>query len=214
MPFEEYWIGKGLPLDDLWRDFDSGTEYIRKFKSIDPYVLRLTFENHPLASPLFDHFDHEILYKTVKGTFHDVKQECLSRNAYEEAAPIFLYRVERGSGIFEFLGEFDPILTYVTALGAAMMYYRIAIQKDQDFDEKKWKFIRTNFPRASDTDIQAYMKAWTTWGRRRILQRLIEQGLHRIEVSKDSFKGDKSSSEVEMVDITKLLEKESEEEDI
>lgn len=211
MSFEEYWIGKGLELEELWKSFESGGGYIRKFESIEPYLLRLTFENHPITAPLFD---HEVLYKTVKGTFHDVKAECLTQQAYDAAAPIFLYRVERGSGIFEFLGELDPILTYVAALGAAMMYYRSAAQKDQDFDEKKWKFIRSEFPRARDIEINAYMKAWTTWGRRRILHRLIKQGLHRIEVSKFSFDGSQRPEITETIDVTKLLETISEDKDV
>ncbi len=90
MSVEQYWMGKGLDLDGLWRDFDEGSPYIRKISPTALYVLRLTFADHPPHLPLFD---HEVIFKTVKGTFHDVKAECLSPAAYDEAAPIFLYRV-------------------------------------------------------------------------------------------------------------------------
>jgi hypothetical protein len=48
-------------------------------------LLRLTFAEHPQRLPLFD---FEVLFKTVKGTFHDVKAECLTREEYDRAAPI------------------------------------------------------------------------------------------------------------------------------
>ena len=202
MSFDEYWIGKGQDLDRLWKDFESGSGYIEKFGTIEPYLLRLTFTNHPVHLPLFD---HEVLFKTVKGTFHDIKKECFTPEAYETASPIFLYRVERGSGIFEFLAQFDPLLTYVSAIAAAMMYYRNASVKDEKLDEAKLIFIREQFPGASNADTLAYMKAWTTWGKRRILYRLIESGLDRVEVSRKPFKGTEPPEKTEMVDVPKLL---------
>lgn len=114
MSVEQYWMGKGLDLDSLWDDFDNGSPYVQKVVASRLYLLRLTFENHPSHLPLFD---LEVLFKTVKGTFHDVKAECLTREAYERAAPIFLHRVDRGSGVFEFLAQFDPLMTWVVALG-------------------------------------------------------------------------------------------------
>ena len=100
MSAEQYWMGKGLDLDRLWLDFDNGSGYERKVAASPLHLLRLTFTEHPVHLPLFD---HEVVYKTVKGTFHDVKSECLHPEAYDAAAPIFLHRVERGSGVFEFL---------------------------------------------------------------------------------------------------------------
>lgn len=203
MSYQEYWIGKGINLDSLWKDFDSGHAYIDKFKTIEPYLLRLTFTGYPENLPLFD---HEVIYKTVKGTFHDVKKECLTPREYDEASPIFLYKVNRGSGIFEFLAQFDPLMTYIVALAAAMKYYRSAFQDDQSIDEKRFNLIRSNFPDASQKDVLAYMKAWTTWGRRRILHRLIENGLTKIEVSKSSFDGSKGSEKCETIDIIEIID--------
>jgi hypothetical protein len=181
MSIEHYWMGKDLDLDSLWGDFDQGSGYIQKVSTSSLHLLRLTFDEHPVRLPLFD---HEVIFKTVKGTFHDVKAECLTPEAYDQAAPIFLHRVDRGSGIFEFLGQFDPLMTWVVALGAAARWYRNSLAADQDFDEKRLAFIRTNFPNARTADVQAYMKAWTTFSRRRVLQRLIGQHLKGVEVSK------------------------------
>jgi len=181
MSVEQYWMGKGLDLDGLWRDFDSGSGYEQKVAASPLHLLRLTFDDHPLRLPLFD---LEVLFKTVKGTFHDVKAECLTREAYDRAAPISLHRVDRGSGVFEFLAQFDPLMTWVVALGAAATWYRTSLAAGQELDETRLAFIRTNFPNASTSDVQAYMKAWTTFGRRRVLQQLIGQHLGRVEVSK------------------------------
>lgn len=180
MSVENYWMGKGLDIEGLWRDFDAGTGYVQKTSASSLHLLRLTFGNHPLHLPLFD---HEVIYKTVKGTFHDVKAECFTPAAYDDAAPIFLHRVDRGSGIFEFLAQFDPLMTWVVALGSAALWYRKALSSDQEFDEKRLAFIQAKFPNASASDVQAYMKAWTTFGRRRVLHRLIGQQLERVEVS-------------------------------
>ena len=181
MSIENYWMGRDLDLDGLWRDFDAGSGYIQKVSGSSLHLLRLTFAEHPVRLPLFD---HEVLFKTVKGTFHDVKAECLTREQYDRAAPIFLHRVDRGSGVFEFLAQFDPLMTWVVALGAAAAWYRKALADDQALDETRLRFIRENFPGASTSDVQAYMKAWTTFQRRHVLQRLIGQHLGRVEVSK------------------------------
>lgn len=184
MPIEQYWIGKGLDLEEVWSDYDQGAGYIAKVASTRSHLLRLVFQGQPNHLPLFD---HEAIYKTVKGTFHDVKAECLSPQAYDAATPIFLYRIDRGSGIFEFLAELQPLFPYLAALGATLMWYRAAFAKDADLDEKNWNFIKSNFPKASDSDRAAYMKAWTTWGRRNVLARLVKQGLHRVEVSREAI---------------------------
>lgn len=205
MSVEQYWIGKDLELDQLWEDFESGREYIQEVSKCRLHLLRLTFAGHPIQMPLFD---HEIIYKTVKGTFHDVKTECFTPEAYAEAVPIFLYSVERGSGIFEFLAQFDPLITWVVALGAAATWYRKALVLDNNFDQERFLFIKRNFPNASATDIKAYMKAWTTFGRRRVLHRLIDQGLRRVEMSREPLSDamQQSQSMVDMQVIVHLRE--------
>jgi hypothetical protein len=148
-------------------------------------------------------FDHEVLFKTVKGTFHDVKAECLTPKAYDESVPIFLYRVDRGSGVFEFLAQFDPLMTWIVALGAAAMWYRKAVAADQKFDDDRLAFLRKNFPNIDTSETRAYMKAWTTWGRRRVLERLIDQDLQRVEMSKSRY--DPSVPPI-MVDMSGIVE--------
>jgi len=122
------------------RDFDDGSGYIKKVSSSRLHLLRLTFGDHPVRLPIFD---LEVLYKTVKGTFHDVKAECMTPAEYNRAAPIFLHRLDRSSGIFEFLAQFDPLMTWVVALGAAVAWYQKSLAADHELDEKRLTFIRT-----------------------------------------------------------------------
>ena len=202
MSVEQYWMGKDLDLDSLWQDFDSGSGYMQKVAASQLHLLRLTFAGHPTNLPLFD---HEVVFKTVKGTFHEVKAECLTPKAYDDAAPIFLHRVDRGSGVFEFLAQFDPLMTWVVALGAAAMWYRTSLAADQELDEKRLAFIRKEFPTASLSDVQAYMKAWTTFSRRRVLERLIGQNLQRVEVSKTPYSPPVSPTMVDMKIVVALV---------
>ena len=132
MSIEQYWMGKGLDLDGLWQDFDNGVGYMEKVATSQLHLLRLTFADHPLHLPLFD---FEVVFKTIKGTFHDVKVECLTHEAYAQAAPIFLHRLDRGSGVFEFLAQFDPLITWIVALGAAAKWYRQSFAAGQELDE-------------------------------------------------------------------------------
>jgi len=201
MSVEKYWIGKDLDLEDLWRDFDDGAGYMQKVANSQLHLLRMTFAGHPLNLPLFD---LEVVFKTVKGTFHDVKAECLTREAYDEAAPIFLYRVDRGSGVFEFLAQFDPLMTWIVALAAAATWYRNSFAADQKLDKERLAFIRTNFPNASVHDVQAYIKAWTTFGRRRVLHRLISQQLGQVEVSQAPHRPSESQTMIDMHFVVEL----------
>jgi hypothetical protein len=95
-------------------------------------------------------------------------------------------------------------MTWVVALGAAATWYRTSLAADQELDEKRLTFIRANFPNASTSDVQSYMKAWTTFGRRRVLQRLIGQHLGRVEVSKAPHNPPESPTMVDMKVVVAL----------
>ena len=211
MSVEEYWMGIGLDLDQVWKDFDDGLGYIEKIGGSDLYLLRLTFSVPTNQLPLFN---HEAIYKTVKGTYHDVKAECFTPDKYDSAAPIYLQSIRRGSGIFEFLGQLDPMLTWLVALGAAAHGYRALLSKDQQIDKERLMFIRENFPGASIKDELAYMKAWTTFGRRRVLHRLIDQGLSRVELSKDTVKPEIEKVEPAVINMAVVVPLEHQDENV
>lgn len=206
MDYEEYWIGKGIDLDSLWDIYEEGQGYVAKVCDSELHLIRLTFSGPPSTLPLFD---HEVIYKTVKGTFHDVKEECFDPERYNRSVPIFMRRIDRGSGIFEFLGQFDPVLTWIAAIGGAMLVYRKLLSADQDYDQKRLDFLLSKFPQGSREDVSAYMKAWTTFGRRRILQRLIKHGLEKVEVSTLPISSDPNVPSPTMLDLEEVLEEDN-----
>ncbi|HEY4944371.1 MAG TPA: hypothetical protein VII56_23285 [Rhizomicrobium sp.] len=110
---EEYWIGKGIDYKSLWSAYDRGKGYQEKFYSTRAHLIRIEFKDPNLKEPLFN---HEVIYKTIKGLFHDLKKANLSADEYANAAPIFLYRIDRGSSVWEFLGELRQLLTLGTTL--------------------------------------------------------------------------------------------------
>jgi hypothetical protein len=212
MSVAHYWMGKDLDLDSLWQDFDNGVGYVQKVSSSSLHVLRLTFAQHPLDLPLFD---HEAVFKTVKGTFHDVKAECFSSEAYSEAAPIFLQRVDRGSAVYEFLAELYPLTTWIVALGAAVTWCQKSLAARQKsvaewhaLAEQKLAFIKTNFPDANAYDVQAFMNAWTIFGSRHALHRLIGQRLEKVEVSLSPHSSQHQALMVDMNAVVELARRE------
>lgn len=204
MSIEEYWMGKDIDLERLWKDFEEGQGYITKVSNSQLYLLRLTFSGPGANLPLFD---HELIYKTVKGTFHDIKKDCFDQSRYNRAAPIFLRKIDRGSGVFEFLAQFDPLITWISALGGAIVILKNLQYKDQEYDEARLKFLLAHFPNASKEDISAYLKAWTTWGRRRVLQKLIQHGLKKVEISKSPLSPDPNAALPELINIGDLVSK-------
>jgi hypothetical protein len=102
MSVEEYWIGQGVDYKAVWVSYEEGLGYIDKFRKMRVHALRIELAQFPSDLPLFN---HEAVYKTIKGYFHDLKQQCLSPGESDVAGPLFLYSVERASGIWTFLGE-------------------------------------------------------------------------------------------------------------
>lgn len=202
MPFYEYWIGRNIDYDALWKDFDEGQGYIDKFNSMEVHLLRLTFQNFPSHLPLFN---YEAISKTVKGTFHDIKKECLSTVEYEHAGPIFLYKIDRGSAEWSFLAELNPLLMYGTALVSAIYAYQKMTKQSLENAEKKLSILKSHFPDASPLDAQAFLKALTPLGRHKVMSRLIEQRLYKIELSKYPFSGELEQLEAEMVNLENVL---------
>jgi hypothetical protein len=91
---DRYWIGARINYEEIWTAYESGLGYIDKFRSIPAHILTIEFEHSYLSDPLFD---HEAIFKTLKGLFHDLKQQNLSEKEFNNSRPMFLYSVERGS---------------------------------------------------------------------------------------------------------------------
>jgi hypothetical protein len=61
--FDEYWIGKGIDLDEVWAVFEDGQAYVRKFEKRPVHLMTVTFSNVRMSAPLYD---HEAIFKTIK----------------------------------------------------------------------------------------------------------------------------------------------------
>src|SRR5437868_10692181 len=135
-PTFEYWIGEGVDYDGVWAAYESGSGYVQKFHSMRVHLLRITLREPPRELPLFN---FEAVYKTLKGYFHDVKKAYLTGDEYEGAGPVFVYRVDRSSGIWDFLGELRQLLMFGTSLAdEKLMGERIA------GIDKRMEFLRKN----------------------------------------------------------------------
>lgn len=108
MSSEEYWIGKGTNYKNIWEDYLNIKEAeIKKFNSRTYFPMQIKFDFPDSSMPVFN---HEVIYKTLKGCYHDLEKHCLSSEEYNNSGPLFLNRLERGSGVFEFLGEFQGLI--------------------------------------------------------------------------------------------------------
>lgn len=195
----EYWIGQDVDYDRLWDAYDQGKGYIDKYHSMSVHLIRIKFKQQPSDLPLFN---FEAVFKTIKGYFHDLKSLCLSENEYMTAGPLFIYSVERGSGFWTFLGELRQLLL----LGTTMADEKVIGQKIENM-EKRIDFLQKHFGDAvQPDDFKMFMKARTPRQLEKAVQRLFEQGIESVEVSREPFLGDTKKVESTLVDIKGLLD--------
>lgn len=195
MSVEEYWIGRDIDYQAVWRSYKDGLGYIDKFRTMRVHLLRIELRQFPCDMPLFN---HEAIYKTIKGYFHDLKQQCFSRDEYDVAGPLFLYSVERASGIWTFLGELPQVLL----LGATLADGKVMGQELENLD-KKLSILIHNFGGAavSRDAFQAFMRANTSTQLQAAVERLFEEGPCKIQISKQLFDGDMPMAERSLVVI-------------
>jgi hypothetical protein len=191
---EEYWIGKEVGYGSLWDAYEAGGDYIEKFRSMRVHLLRITLREQPREYPLFN---FEAVYKTVKGYFHDLKKSCLTSEEYDTAGPLFIYRVDRSSGVWEFLGELRQLLM----LGTSLADEKVMGEKLDNLD-KRMDFFRRHFGNAANPrDFEMFMRAKTPRQLERAVQNLIKQGVQKVEVSREPFLGDVKSVEATLIDL-------------
>jgi len=199
MDVGEYWIGRNVDYDGVWTAYDDGSGYIDKFWSMRAYALRITLTQPNQRAPIFN---FEAVYKTFKGYFHDLKHACLSPDEYNRAGPLFIYSVDRGSGIWTFLGELRQLLLFGTTLAdEQLMGQRISNL------EKKLDILGRYFGnQALDHDaFAAFAEAKTPSDLDRALKKLFEQGLEKVEISKLPFTGDIRQIESSFIELKKII---------
>jgi hypothetical protein len=115
------------------------------------------FEVPPAADPLFS---FEAVFKTTKRYFHDMKQLCLSRREYDEAAPLYFYGVPRGSAIWQWLGELRQLILFGTTHGGFRWWHRKLSQVLNTFaDESGESFATARAIRPGRDAIRRYSES-------------------------------------------------------
>jgi len=194
----EYWIGEGVDFSGVWSAYDEGKAYEEKFRTMRVHLIQFTFREQPPNLPLFN---HEAIYKTIKGYFHDLKRLCLSSNDYATAGPLFLYEVNRGSGVWSFLGELRQLLLFGTTLADQ----KLVGQKLDNID-KKLNILEKYFGGAIyPEDFEAFMRARTPRDLELAVKRMIAEGLQKVEISRKSFTGEIKDTRRELIDVKEVI---------
>src|SRR5260370_32923011 len=199
MTEHEYWIGKNIDYRSVWQAYEDGVKYIGKFRSMRVHLLRIELTQFPADQALFN---HEAVYKTIKGYFHDFKQHCLSDDEYISAGPLFLYSVDRGSGIWNFLGQPRQLL----AFGATLADGKILGQELENV-EKKLEILQKDFAGLVDPkDFKKFMRAKSPKDLILAVEKLVAQGIRRVDVSQEPFQGSMANTAKSLINLTKLLQ--------
>jgi hypothetical protein len=194
----EYWIGEEIQYESLWKAYESGFAYIDKFRSMRVHLLRVELTQFPVDLPLFN---HEAVYKTIQGYFHDFKRACLTHEEYDRAGPLFLYSVNRASGVWNFLGELPLILLFAMTLGAGKV-----IGETLSDVEAKLRIVQQFFPDTLDlVELQRFMEAETPAAVHSAVQKLLAQGIKQLGVSQKPFDGNVKRAERSIISVTNII---------
>lgn len=205
--FYEYWIGKDVNLKKYWDAYKSGQGYMSKFSDMECHVIEITFDYPPKELPLFN---LEPVYKTLKSYYHEIKRDILSKEEYNSAGPLFVYEINRGSGIWTFLGE----LWYGLVLGTSLTEEKIKGQQLDNLD-RKLRMLKEYFGEENVRPelFDVFMRANTPIETQEALQNLFQEKIKTIRISKHPFTGEIEENRVEMIDIKVLLTQRDSEKD-
>src|SRR3989338_3619306 len=181
MSVSEYWIGKGIDLNGVWGAYEQGAGYIEKFKSMETHLIRITFENPSMRYPLFE---FEAVFKTMKAYFHEVKRLSLTNDEYNEAGPLFLYEVGRGSTIWSFLGGLRHLLLFGKTLSdESVKNLKLDNQlKELEIFEKKVAILKEHFGGAvHPEDFEKFIRARQPEELREALSKAMSRGIKKVE---------------------------------
>ncbi|MBS9461245.1 hypothetical protein LV716_07375 [Flagellimonas sp. HMM57] len=199
MDIYEYWIGRNVNYRDYWEAYDAGQGYKMKFESMTSHIIEIEFENPTIDLPLFN---QEAIYKTLKGYYHDLKKYCLSESEYGSAGPLFLYEINRGSGIWTFLGELPYILLYGTTLTREKI-----IGQRLDNMEKKLKIMKEYFGNGIRPELyDSFMKAKSPREIESAVERLFQERIKDIRISEQPFNGNIEETRQTLISLNEKLD--------
>jgi hypothetical protein len=193
MNMYEYWIGRDIDYMSIWQAYEEGGAYIDKFLSMRVHILRLELTQFSSDLPLFN---HEAVHKTIKGFFHDLKRHGLSKEEYLATGPLFLYSVDRGTGIWNFLGELEPLLALAITLIEGKIRNKILVNSS-----KTRQILYENFRGVNPKDIERIMRANSRKDLQFALSKLASQRIQGVKVSKAPFEGNFGAAEKTLFDM-------------
>jgi hypothetical protein len=141
-------------------------------------------------------FDHEAVFKTLKGLFHDLKKENLSPEEYYIAGPMYLYSVERGSSVYKFLGGLRELLMH----GLTLDDVKITKAHQQDI-QGRIDFLKKNFREVDDEAARKYLTARTTYEMDEAFEKLMQRGIKSIKISAEPMNGEVELRDIKMIEL-------------
>jgi hypothetical protein len=194
MSVYEYWIGRDVKLDAVWRDYESGGGYEQKFRQTTCHLIEIEFDEPPIGDPIFA---FEAMFKTTKRYFHDLKQLCMSARDYEEAAPLYFYGVERGSSVWQWLGELRQLILFGTTLGDEKV-----VGQTLDNLDKKLSILRKYFGSGvNPKDFDAFMRARAQPEVEAAVRKMLKQKIKSVRISRrpvDQLQSPKASGFIDV----------------
>lgn len=201
MSVYEYWIGQKVDLDGVWRDYEEGRGYERKFYETTCHLLEIEFEIPLLREPIFA---FEAIFKTTKRYFHDMKQLCLSSDDYERAAPLYFYGVGRGSAVWQWLGELRQLILFGTTLGDEKV-----VGQTLDNLEKRLSILHKYFGSdVNSKDFTAFMRAKAAPDLEAAVRKLLRQRIKRVSISRQPVNALELPRPNDLIDVKKLKDEE------
>jgi hypothetical protein len=197
MSVYEYWIGQNVDVDGVWRDYEEGQGYERKFYQTTCHLLEIEFEIPPPHDPIFA---FEAIFKTTKRYFHDVKRLCLSPDDYEKTVPLYFYGVGRGSAIWQWLGELRQLILFGTTLGDEKV-----VGQTLDNLDKRLSILHKYF--GSDVnpkDFDAFMRAKAAPEIEASVRKMLRHKIKRVSISTRPAQELKLPAPASLVDVKKL----------
>lgn len=218
MSVYDYWIGKDINFKQIWDDYEDGEKgYVDKFISMQGHIIEIVFEEPSSQMPLFN---HEAIYKTLKGCYHELKQIVLSQNDYYISAPLFLYEIDRGSAKWTFIGELKELILFALSM-LKPIRDQIWFGTTQADEELKGKIldnmskrlhivkqIKELFPNVniSEKDLEKLLLVRKKKALINAVQKMITNGkIKSIKISQQAFSGDIEAVRKKIIDIEKYI---------
>jgi hypothetical protein len=192
-PFASTGSADDVDAAQAWNDYEDGSGYEQKFRQMTCHLLEIEFDV-PVRDPIFA---FEAIFKTTKRYFHDLKQLCLTPSEYDEAGPLYFYAVDRGSAIWQWLGELRQLILFGTTLGDEKV-----VGQTLDNLDKKLSMLHKYFGSGvNPKHFDAFMRAKAAPEIEAAVRKMLKQQIKRIGISKRPVKELLPGGPFDLVDL-------------